>query len=94
VIEAHKLGKPVSVCGEMAGDPAAVLALLGLGVDSLSMSVSSLPRVKWVIRSFTREEAYAVLQQALEMDDPRAIRKFYNGVLEQGGLGGLVRAGN
>jgi phosphotransferase system enzyme I (PtsP) len=94
VEEAHKLGKPVSVCGEMAGDPAAVLALLGLGVDSLSMSVSSLPRVKWVIRSFTQEEAYDVLQQALEMDDPRAIRQLYNSVLEQGGLGGLVRAGN
>lgn len=95
VVEAaHKLGKPVSVCGEMAGDPAAVLALLGLGVDSLSMSVSSLPRVKWVIRSFTRDEAYDVLQQALEMDDPRAIRQLYNSVLEQGGLGGLVRAGN
>ena len=94
VDEAHRLGKPVSVCGEMAGDPAAVLALLGLGVDSLSMSVSSLPRVKWVIRSFTREEAADVLQQALEMDDPRAIRQLYNSVLEQGGLGGLVRAGN
>ncbi|MFV1973721.1 MAG: phosphoenolpyruvate--protein phosphotransferase [Thiohalobacterales bacterium] len=95
VVEAaHKLGKLVSVCGEMAGDPAAVLALLGLGVDSLSMSVSSLPRVKWVIRSFTREEACDVLQQALEMDDPRAIRQLYNSVLEQGGLGGLIRAGN
>jgi phosphotransferase system enzyme I (PtsP) len=94
VEQAHKLGKPVSVCGEMAGDPAAVLALLGLGVDSLSMSVSSLPRIKWVIRSFTREEARAVLQQALEMDDPLAIRKLYNSVLEQGGLGGLVRPGN
>jgi len=95
VVEAaHQLGKPVSVCGEMAGDPAAALALLGLGVDSLSMSVSSLPRVKWVIRSFTRDEAHDVLQQALEMDDPLAIRQLYNRVLEQGGLGGLVRAGN
>jgi phosphotransferase system enzyme I (PtsP) len=94
VINAHELGKPVSVCGEMAGDPAAALALLGLEVDSLSMSVSSLPRVKWVIRSFTRDEARDVLQQALEMDDPLAIRQLYNSVLEQGGLGGLVRAGN
>lgn len=94
VEQAHKLGKPVSVCGEMAGDPAATLALLGLEVDSLSMSVSSLPRVKWVIRSFTRDEARDVLQQALEMDDPLAIRQLYNSVLEQGGLGGLVRAGN
>jgi phosphotransferase system enzyme I (PtsP) len=93
VDQAHALGKPVSVCGEMAGDPAAALALLGLGVDSLSMSVSSMPRVKWVIRSFTRDEACEILQQALAMDDPQDIRRLYNSVLEQGGLGGLVRAG-
>jgi phosphotransferase system enzyme I (PtsP) len=91
---AHQLGKPVSVCGEMAGDPAAALALLGLGVDSLSMSVSSLPRIKWVVRSFTRAEAQDLLAQAWAMEDPRAIRTLYNSVLEQGGLGGLVRPGN
>jgi phosphotransferase system enzyme I (PtsP) len=94
VDEAHLLGKPVSVCGEMAGDPVAALALLGLGVNSLSMSVSNLPRVKWVIRSFTRDEACKLLEQAWEMEDPLAIRALYSGVLEQGGLGGLVRAGN
>ena len=95
VVEAaHELGKPVSVCGEMAGDPAAVLALLGLGVDSLSMSVGSLPRVKWVIRSFTGSEARDLLRQVWEMTDPRAIRALYNSVLVQGGLGGLVRPGN
>jgi phosphotransferase system enzyme I (PtsP) len=92
--EAHKFGKPVSVCGEMAGDPAAVLALLGLEVDSLSMSVSNLPRVKWVIRSFTFSEATGLLGQALALEDPIAIREMYNSVLELGGLGGLVRAGN
>jgi phosphotransferase system enzyme I (PtsP) len=92
--EAHQLGKPVSVCGEMAGDPAAVLALLGLGVDSLSMSASNLPRVKWVIRSFTRDEALSLLEQVWLMEDPRDIRALYNSVLELGGLGGLVRAGN
>jgi phosphotransferase system enzyme I (PtsP) len=92
--EAHQLGKPVSVCGEMAGDPAAVLALLGLGVNSLSMSVSNLPRVKWVIRSFSRSEASDLLQQVWALEDPQSIRELYNSVLEQGGLGGLVRAGN
>jgi len=92
--EAHQLGKPVSVCGEMAGDPAAALALLGLGVNSLSMSASNLPRVKWVIRSFTRDEARNLLEQVWLMEDPRSIRELYNGVLEQGGLGGLVRAGH
>ena len=92
--EAHRLGKPVSVCGEMAGDPAAALALLGLGIDSLSMNASNLPRVKWVIRSFTASEARELVEQACAMEDPVAIRKLYNNVLEQGGLGGLVRAGN
>jgi phosphotransferase system enzyme I (PtsP) len=77
----------------MAGDPAAALALLGLRVNSLSMSVSNLPRVKWVIRSFAQSEAIDLVQQALELEDPRAIRAMYNHILEQGGLGGLVRAG-
>ena len=94
VDDAHELGKPVSVCGEMAGDPIAALALLGLGVDSLSMSASSLPRVKWVIRSFSSSEARDLISQAWEMDDPHTIRSLYNSVLVQGGLGGLVRAGN
>jgi phosphotransferase system enzyme I (PtsP) len=94
VREAHRLGKPVSVCGEMAGDPAAALALLGLDVDSLSMSVSNVARVKWVIRSFSRAEARDLLEQALLLEEPRAIREMYNNVLERGGLGGLVRAGN
>lgn len=92
--DAHVLGKPVSVCGEMAGDPAAVLALLGLGIDSLSMSAGSLPRVKWVIRSFSSEETRDLIKQVWELEDPLAIRALYNSVLEQSGLGGLVRAGN
>ncbi len=90
---ARRHGKPVSVCGEMAGDPAAVLLLLGMGVDSLSMSVTSLPRVKWVIRSFTQELARTLLEQALEMEDAGAIRALLNAALEHAGLGGLTRAG-
>jgi phosphotransferase system enzyme I (PtsP) len=57
------------------------------------MSVSNLPRVKWVIRSFTFSEAQDLLEQAWALEDPIAIREMYNQVLEQGGLGGLVRAG-
>ena len=54
---AHRNGKPVGVCGELAGDPAAAVVLLGLGVDSLSMSVGSLPRVKWVLRTLSQARA-------------------------------------
>ncbi len=90
---AHVHGKPVSVCGEMAGDPVAALLLLGMGMDSLSMSVSSLPRVKWVIRNFTRARARELLDEVLEMEDVAGIRRHLNHALEEAGLGGLVRAG-
>jgi phosphoenolpyruvate-protein phosphotransferase (PTS system enzyme I) len=48
---AGQAGIPLSVCGEMAGDAVAALALLGLGVRSLSMSAPSLPGVRRAIRN-------------------------------------------
>lgn len=85
--------KPVAVCGEMACDPAAVILLLGMGIDSLSMSVASIPRIKWVVRSFSRAFARELLQLALEFENPYHIRRMLNAALEEAGLGGLVRAG-
>lgn len=94
IVEGAKAEKtPVSVCGEMAGDPAAVILLLGLGVDNLSMSAANLPRVKWVIRTFTRRKARLLLKEALTLEYAHSIRSFLNAALEDAGLGGLVRAG-
>lgn len=90
---ARKHRCPVSVCGEMAGDPAAVILLLGMGINSLSMSASSLLPIKWVIRSFSRRRARAVLKRVLPMENAREVREHLNRVLEKSGLGGLVRAG-
>ena len=59
----HRQGKPVTCCGEMAGDPVAALALLGLGVDGLSMSAASLPAIKQVIRSMELGETQKRLEQ-------------------------------
>lgn len=91
---AHVHERPVSVCGEMAGDPTAAVLLLGMGIDSLSTSAANLPRVKWVIRSFPRARARELLERVLELEDPRAIRQRVHEALERAGLGGLVRAGN
>jgi phosphotransferase system enzyme I (PtsP) len=94
VIEvAHRLQRPVSVCGEMAGDPAAALLLLGMGIDSLSMSAASVLRVKWMIRTFTSGQAKALLAEALAMEDGRTVRAKVHEALELAGLGGLLRAG-
>jgi phosphotransferase system enzyme I (PtsP) len=91
VEQAHLQHKPVTVCGEMAGDPATAILLLGMDIDSLSMSVVSLPRVKWVIRSFSRAQAKKILDEALEFDDAASIRNHLNKALEQAGLGSLIR---
>lgn len=90
---AHRLNKPVSVCGEMAGDPAAVVLLVGMGVDILSMSPASLTRAKSVIRKLNRTRSGKLLRKALGMEDPRAIRGLIDKELNAMGLGGLVRAG-
>jgi phosphotransferase system enzyme I (PtsP) len=86
-------GTPVSVCGELAGDPLGVMALLGMGIDSLSMSVGSLLRAKKVIMSFSCQELEELLRQALTMSDSILIREMYAIKLDQRGLGGLIRAG-
>jgi len=90
---AHEEKTPVSVCGELAGDPAAVILLLGMGVDSLSMSAANLPRIKWVIRSFTQRRARKLLEETLTFEYAHAVRNYLNAALEDAGLGGLVRAG-
>lgn len=90
---AHAQGKPVSVCGEMAGDPAAAVLLVGMGMDALSMSASSLLRIKSVVRSFTIDRAQALLNEVLAMEEAHQVRERVNVVLEQANLGGLVRAG-
>lgn len=91
--QAERAGKPVSVCGEMAGDPAAALLLLGMGIKSLSMSAASLLRVKWAIRSFSAEAMRDLLEEVWALEDARAVRALMNRSLENIGLGGLVRAG-
>jgi phosphotransferase system enzyme I (PtsP) len=93
VTKGRQSDKAVSVCGEMAGDPVGALLLLGMGIESLSMAASNIPRIKWVIRSFTRKRAEELLQLALELENPEDVRSLLNEALEEAGLGGLIRAG-
>ena len=93
VESARVFKKPVSVCGEMAGDPAAAILLVGMGIDSLSMNLASLPKIKWVIRNLTQDSANEILSEVLVMEDAQTIRTYLNTKLDQAGLGGLIRAG-
>lgn len=84
VIEASaRAGKPVSVCGEMASDPGSALLLLGLGADSLSVSATALPQVKWAIRSVDFAQMKSLAQKALMLDRPESIRQLVEKTLEE-----------
>lgn len=93
VQDAHKAGIQISVCGEMAGDPATLIPLLGMGLNSLSMAGASIPGIKWVVRSFEQKKTSDILQTVLAMSEVDEIKNYLNGVLDEAGLGGLIRAG-
>jgi phosphotransferase system enzyme I (PtsI) len=73
VDEAHRHSLPVGVCGEMAGDPVFAPLLLGLGVDSLSMSPAWLPQVKYLVRSMSMADARGLAVEALSLTSAKEI---------------------
>ena len=73
---AKKEGIPVGICGEMGGDPIATVVLLGLGIDEMSMSVSSIPIVKKIIRNVSFEEAENVVSRIMEIGSGTEITKY------------------
>ncbi|RUR16788.1 phosphoenolpyruvate--protein phosphotransferase [Legionella septentrionalis] len=89
----HAAGVEVSICGEMASDPLAVILLLAMGFDTLSMNSFSLPRIKWVIRSFSITHARKILADVLEFEHSDEIRLYLQKALTDEGLGGLIRPG-
>ena len=72
---AHDKGKWVGICGELAGDAAAAPVLVGLGIDELSMTPASIPRVKAVIRSLKLSEAKSLASKVLKTTDAPEARK-------------------
>jgi len=89
VREAARLELPLCLCGEMASDPVAAVLLLGMGVESLSMSAYNLPKIKWLLRSITASHAQHILHQALQLDDEHAIRALVQGEIKAAGLGNI-----
>lgn len=79
---AHKEGKFAAMCGEMAGDPLAAVILLGLGLDEFSMSATSIPEIKNIIRNVEYEKAKEIAEKALNMSEAREIEKMMKDVIK------------
>lgn len=82
---AHRQGKWVGLCGELAGDPLAVPVLLGMHLDEFSMNARSIPYVKQQIRRFNLSNAEKIAEQVLNMSSITEVRSYLNEVEMQGG---------
>jgi phosphoenolpyruvate-protein kinase (PTS system EI component) len=66
VDDAKRAGKPVSVCGEMAAETLAMPLLVGLGLESLSISPTTIPYAKKIITSFKYKDAKKMAKNCVE----------------------------
>ena len=73
---AHKAGKWVGMCGELAGEPLALPILLGLELDEFSMNPPMIPLAKQIIRSLDTRDMKEIADQALELESPSDIKDF------------------
>ncbi|MDP6538428.1 MAG: hypothetical protein QF410_02675, partial [Planctomycetota bacterium] len=70
----RRAGKPCSVCGEMAGDYATALVLLGLGYSGVSMAPNFVGEVKYALRQVTLADARELARQALREESAVGVR--------------------
>ncbi len=84
---------PLSLCGELAGEPAGALLLLAMGFDKLSMNGHNIARIKWVIRHVDFQRAKVILSHTLKLTTAKQVHSYLNEQLEQLDLGGFIRAG-
>ncbi|GAB0113088.1 phosphoenolpyruvate--protein phosphotransferase [Acidisoma sp. C75] len=78
-----RLRKPVSVCGEMAANPKLTPLLLGLGLRTLSMNASAVPRVKFVVRNVSSADCARLARRVMEQTEPAEIRRLVEDFAEK-----------
>ncbi len=87
IARADRAGCPVTVCGEMAGRPLEAMALVGLGLRSLSMSAASVGPVKAMVMALDRERLATALSCELERPGPaESLRPFLADFAERSGV--------
>jgi phosphotransferase system enzyme I (PtsI) len=72
----HASNIPVSLCGEMAGDPLCTPVLMGLGLDELSMRPAVIPRVKRLLRHSRSSDLRQLAKQILQCADSSQVSAY------------------
>jgi phosphotransferase system enzyme I (PtsI) len=68
--------KPITVCGEMAGQPRTFVLLLGMGLRSFSMSPAFIPTIKDLAAHFTVSQAEELARRAMDLKTTGQIKRF------------------
>lgn len=80
---AHKNGKWVGMCGAMAGEPAAVPILLGLGLDEFSMSATQILKARKIVNSLSYEEMQRAAADCLQFDSACEVLDYIGSVINK-----------
>ena len=75
--------RPISMCGQMSGNPLYTMLLLGLGLRTMSVPASAIPEIKRVCRQVTISRCEALARRVLEMDHARDVRHYLKEALKQ-----------
>jgi len=81
ITSAKENGKWAGMCGEMASDPNAAVLLMAMGINELSMSAPSIPRVKEKLRNISSIKAKEILADVMKMEDGDEIKAYLQKVL-------------
>src|SRR5262249_9621752 len=79
----QRTGTPVTLCGEMAGQPRSVLVLLGMGLRRFSMSPAFIPAVKALLASVTTAQAERFAHHVLQLTTNEEIRTYLTARLHE-----------
>jgi len=92
VQDCHEHQKPVSICGEMAGDPLSAILLMAMGFNTLSMSSSNILRVRKAICHVPMSDAKKLLDDVLQMNNPLVIKSWLEHYFRTHGLADMVKS--
>ena len=84
ILAAHRVGVPITLCGEMAGLPLATGLLVGLGLRRFSVAPPQLGSLKMRIRSLSAAESRAWARAALRMPGPGEVRAYLRSCMDGG----------
>ena len=93
ITAAHEHNRPVSICGELAGDPRAAPLLVAMGFDQLSMNAGSLSVIKRVLSAFSRKELEQLMAALAPLRSAQEVVAALDRALSERGLDVFLRRG-